>query len=385
MLMQKWLCKIPRSSILAAMLSVCCLAHSPNVTGWTINEVSALSTGIAAVNPTEHPWLALLVIREFGGVDEYVCGGALVHPLWVVTAGHCLFPGPTGKPTKRVLVRLHKSAERVGSGAWAPGPAFVAAAGVPHPGYVPLELLGSVAGSVAHRDDVALVELPYAVVGVDPLRFSWDASNWNSLSDAVVGLTQRGYGVSAAGNDAATVLREIKLSRSPARTDGRCTGMDGTWGANTVLGDLCAGGKRLDVLGNVVESCGGDSGTPLFVTPGADASSFAAAGAAHLDGLTTPLGYGVVSRGDHKCGQIALPTIFTAVHRYGGFVAAWVPAPEDARAWPTASPRHPNSGNVIGEGSSGAWTGGTPPAPRRSNSARPLVGVAVALCALFYV
>lgn len=309
----------------AGLLLLLCLARDaaqllpiPESTGSAAQTVKAL---------TSEPWYALLFIEEKGTTNEYVCGGALIHPEWVVTAGHCVYP--RGTLSTKATVYLHQSAKATSASTYMISPSYEAETLIPHPVFNIRTL----------DNDIALIHLPTAVPpSIDPLRFSWDKTDWDALLEQNVldnaMATVQGYGKNSTGG--LGVMRTVKLSPRLTNWDKSCP----MWSAAVTHGDLCAGGE--DLVNEVVQQpCAGDSGSPIFWDAADSAVNWKAMRPAWMDGLSgKALAYGLTSRGNGLCGQVkgAAPTIFTAMFRFGTFVAANVPAPTDGRAWPPSQP-----------------------------------------------
>jgi secreted trypsin-like serine protease len=231
------------------------------------------------VTPETVPWFASL-----NG-----CGGVLVAPDRVITAGHC------------VAHRSMKELEYVEVG----GTLHKAARVAMHPGW-------RHANGENLRDDVAIVQLADPAAGIAP---------------ATLG---------AARPAQATILGR---GRSQAPGSGSSESFDATLRGATlrlISDDACArafkhhkgnGGERfdaarmlcaIDVDGRAPLSsgCNGDSGGPLYTgTPAA------------------PVVLGIVSWGGSKCGADHLPSVFADAARYGSFILdpapTWAPLTPD--------------------------------------------------------
>jgi trypsin len=258
--------------------------------------------GGGAVAAGQYPWI---VATSLG------CGGSLIAPDRVLTAGHCV------EDLRAETVRLYIGARRRSRGALRYDGLPVRAADVAtHPGYRSLEGGGP-------ANDVAILRLAEPVEGVAPVALAGpqDAGAYSSGASVTV----LGWGVTRTDRrdpPLARALRSGGLRMLSDQSCGRVYGDDGGYRSGVML---CARSRNAFRRPNT-SPCVGDSGGPLITDGG--------------------MQVGVVSFGI-SCGALREPTVFAEVAGLRPFIddpePVWSPQPEGR---PTVSGRVA-AGNIV--------------------------------------
>jgi secreted trypsin-like serine protease len=244
------------------------------------------------VAPQTVPWFASL-----NG-----CGGVLVAPDRVVTAGHC------------VAHRSMKELEYVEVGGTLHKTARVAM----HPGW-------RHSNGENLRDDVAIVQLADPAAGIASVTLATA-----NVAQATILGRGRSTPPGSGTNESSTFDLKLRDATLKLMSDASCAK---AWRHHKGNGGesfdaarmLCA----IDVDGRspLSSGCNGDSGGPLYTgTPAA------------------PVILGIVSWGGAKCGADHLPSVFADAARYRSFILG--PSPTWAPL--TAQPAKVNGGHAVG-------------------------------------
>lgn len=236
--------------------------------------------GGAPTTIEQAPWQALVIVDP----ENRLCGGSILDSQWIVTVAHCV--SGYGPSQIDVHVGVSTLAERSSTNQ------IQLAEVIIHPSW----------DAANFRNDIALLRL-FAPVTFDmqtgpiALPVGIDAAAWPPTNTPA---TISGWGATEFGGTPSNQLRSAQIQVLGGPADALC----GRYGENfDAAVEICAG-----VPGGGVDSCQGDSGSPLVID---------VAGVPVLGGLTS-VGF--------ECGRADFPGIFTRVTTFIPWLQQYLPA-----------------------------------------------------------
>lgn len=246
--------------------------------------------GGEVAQPGAWPWQVAL-LQQMDGQTEQQCGGSLIAPGWVLTAGHCMFSGPEGGTLTRIADGEFSVAVGVHDVSMdEPSRQNIAISQIIiHESYN-----ANGEGNAGNDNDIALIRLASPAMLNDRVQVVSlvSAAEEANLTAPGTTATVAGWGAVAEGGESSSVLKQVNL---PLVSNAQCEQTYPGLTANM----LCAGGSAQ----GGEDSCQGDSGGPLVVS----------------DGMSGYRQIGVVSFGN-MCAAPGEPGVYARVARYRDWI-----------------------------------------------------------------
>ncbi|XP_059051620.1 serine protease snake-like [Achroia grisella] len=244
-----------------------------------------LIVGGQSADQGEFPHMAAIGFTNFDGGYNFNCGGSLISPRFVLTAGHCT-RDPGAKDPEPVIVRLgdQNIDPSVSDGA---NPVDVSIKRIhKHPDYRP----------PARYNDIALLELNSAVEFESAIRPAclWRQSGFGGQTKAIA----TGWGVvNPDTRELAKDLQKVSLSLfDNSDCDAKLLNTRYRHWKGLSPSQMCAGELR-----GGKDTCQGDSGSPLQIASKDNQCIF------HIIGITS---FG------KQCAKSGLPAVYTRISSY---------------------------------------------------------------------
>ena len=240
------------------------LSFTQNITA---NDNTPQVVGGHEAEPGAWPWMAALVLAPVeNAYDGHFCGGTLIAPEWVLTAGHCV-ENLAAHHIDIVLGRHNLNSEE--------GERIPVIEKLVHPNYDPSTL----------DSDLALLRLERAASQQPVILVDTPQINALTNTDILIMTTVTGWGNTSTDNSAyPETLQEVELPL----VDRDICNAEEAYNGSVTINMICAGYQQ-----GGEDSCKGDSGGPLMIFEESNSIWIQAGVVSWGEGCAEPNHYGV--------------------------------------------------------------------------------------------